>query len=139
MNSAKTLGILLVALCLSACPANIGRSAPLGTAFTYQGQLIDANTAANGVYDFYFWLYDDPSIFGNPVGTIIIAEDLEVLDGHFAVELDFGDEVFDGNACWLEIGVRPGDSNDVNDFVTLSPRQHVTPVPYALYAKSATP
>ena len=69
MERANTLTILAAALCLSVCPANIGRAAPLGTAFTYQGQLIDADTAANGLYDFYFWLYDDPSIFGSPLGN----------------------------------------------------------------------
>ncbi|MHC4475122.1 MAG: autotransporter outer membrane beta-barrel domain-containing protein, partial [Planctomycetota bacterium] len=47
----------------------------------------------------------------------------------------FGSSVFDGNAVWLEIGVRPGDMNDPNVYTTLSPRQEVTPVPYALQTR----
>jgi hypothetical protein len=49
------------------------------------------------------------------------------------VTLDFG-AVFDGNARWLEIGVR---TNGAGVFSTLSPRQPITPTPYALYAPSA--
>jgi hypothetical protein len=43
--------------------------------------------------------------------------------------------VFDGNAVWLEIGVRPGELNDSNAYTTLSPRQEVTPTPYALQTR----
>lgn len=35
----------------------------------------------------------------------------------------------------MDISVRSGDSNDPNAFVTLSPRQEVTPVPYALQTR----
>jgi hypothetical protein len=49
--------------------------------------------------------------------------------------LDFGSNVFNGNAKWLEISVRPGDSNDVNDYVTLNPRQEVTSTPYSLHTR----
>jgi hypothetical protein len=53
------------------------------------------------------------------------------------VELNFGGGVFDGAARWLDIGVRPGNSNDANDFVTLVPRQNLTPTPNAIYAQEA--
>ena len=33
-------------------------AAPMGTAFTYQGQLMDKNKPADGSYDFQFNLYD---------------------------------------------------------------------------------
>ncbi len=49
--------------------------------------------------------------------------------------MDFGSEVFDGNARWLEVGVRPGDLNDSNAYTTLTPRQQVTPTPYALHTR----
>ena len=53
------------------------------------------------------------------------------------MELDFGSDVFDGDARWLEIGVRPGDQNDPNIYTILSPRQKITPTPYAIYAQTA--
>ena len=110
----------------------------MGTAFSYQSRLMDANKPADGEYDFQFKLFDDANVTdGNQVGSDVNMPDVDVVDGHFTVELDFGSDVFDGDARWLEVVVRPGDSNDVNDFVTLSPRQEVTPTPYAFYAKSA--
>jgi hypothetical protein len=113
-------------------------SATVGTGFTYQGRLIDDNEVADGLYDFEFALYDYP-IDGNQIGTgTIDINDLDVIDGYFTVELNFGGGVFfDGAARWLDIGVRPGNSNDANDFVTLVPRQNLTPTPNAIYAQEA--
>ena len=108
----------------------------LGTAFTYQGRLMDANKPADGLYDFKFKLYDNPdTIFAMQQGSTIDINNLDVIDGYFTVELDFAGDVFDGDSRWLDIGVRPGDSNDPNAFVTLSTRQELTPVPYALQTR----
>ncbi|MFA5240303.1 MAG: tail fiber domain-containing protein [Phycisphaerae bacterium] len=113
-------------------------SGAMSTTFTYQGSLSDANSPANGLYDFQFKLYDGPDpMLGIQQEDTINLDEIDVLDGQFTVELDFGSDVFDGNAIWLEIGVRPGDQNDPNVYTTLSPRQEVTPTPYALYAKTA--
>jgi len=138
MKSIKMSAILVLALGLVVCPAKVSEAASMGTAFTYQGRLIDANSTADGLYDFQFKLFDDPNVIvGTQVGSTIDINELDVIDGYFTVELDFGSSVFDGNSAWLEIDVRPDDSNDPNDFVTLSPRQEVTPTPYAIYAKTA--
>jgi hypothetical protein len=107
----------------------------MGTAFTYQGRLIDVNEAADGVYDFNFGLYDSASD-GNKVGSDVDVGDVDVIEGYFTVALDFGSNVFDGNERWLEIGVRPGWMNDPNVYTELTPRQEVAPAPYALYAKT---
>jgi len=109
--------------------------AEMGTAFTYQGRLLDANDVANGLYDFEFELYDAPSD-GNQLGSTIDINDLDVIDGYFTVELDYG-SVYDGNGVWLEIGVRAGELEDPNVYTTLSPRQRTTPTPYAIYAQEA--
>jgi hypothetical protein len=60
-----------------------------------------------------------------------------VANGLFTISnLDFGANAFDGNARWLEIAVRcPAGSGS---YTTLSPRQALTPAPYALYARTAT-
>jgi hypothetical protein len=98
---------------------------------------MDANSAADGEYDFEFKLFDDANTTtGVQQGNAINGEDVDVIDGYFTVELDFGAGVFDGDAVWLETAVRPSDSNDPNAFVTLSPRQEIGPTPYALYAAS---
>ncbi len=108
--------------------------APMGTAITYQGRLVDSNSPANGLYDFEFKLYCVPN-GGIQEGNTIDINDLDVIDGYFTAELDFGSSVFNGDTRWLGIGVRPGDSNDA--FITLSPRQEVKPTPYTLYAENA--
>ena len=105
----------------------------MGTAFTYQGRLIDANSAADGPYDLQFKLYNN-ILAGIQQGTTIEADDVDVIDGYFTVELDFGSDAFDGFARWLEIGVRPGELEDPNEYTTLSPRKEVTPTPYAIYS-----
>ncbi|MDH4238508.1 MAG: hypothetical protein OEW48_02990 [Phycisphaerae bacterium] len=139
MERKKTSKIKVVALGLIVCIVASARAVPVGTAWTYQGRLIDANSVADGLYDFEFRLYDDPNIiYGNQVGCDVNVADVDVIDGYFTVELDFNDaKVFNGEARWLEIVVRVGDSNNPKDFVTLSPRHEVTPIPYALYAKGA--
>jgi hypothetical protein len=134
MKNAKMSAILFVALTLIVCRATVSSAVPMGTAWTYQGRLIDANYPADGLYDFEFKLFDDPCL-GTQQGGAIEVNDLDVVDGYFTVELDFGGGVFEGDARWLEIGVRPGEG--VNLFDTLWPRQPVTPTAYALYAESA--
>jgi len=105
----------------------------MGKAFTYQGRLMDANSAADGLYDFQFKLYDAPDEDGIQLDGDVNKPDVDVIDGYFTVELDFGSDVFDGNSVWLEIGVRPGDVNDA--YTVLYPRREVTPTPYALQTR----
>ena len=61
-----------------------------------------------------------------------------VLGGVFSVALDFGAGAFGaGEARWLEIEVRA--AAGAGAYETLSPRQSVDAVPYALHALSGTP
>jgi hypothetical protein len=134
----RTTGtILVMVLGLLVMPVRFAEAGPMETAFTYQGHLYDANYVADGLYDFAFKLYDANS-GGSKIGTDVNVGDVDVIDGYFTVELDFNDaNAFNGDARWLEIGVRQGDMNDPNVYTTLSPRQEVTPAPYALYAKNS--
>ncbi len=56
-----------------------------------------------------------------------------------AVTLDFGPGIFNGTAngsnYWLDIGVR---AIGVTNFTALAPRQPILPVPYAIFATSAS-
>jgi formylglycine-generating enzyme required for sulfatase activity len=104
-----------------------------GTAFTYQGRLTDGVNPASGTYDFQFALYDSAGgagTVGSPVPKLAVG----VTNGLFTVALDFGDGLFTGAARWLEIAAK---TNAASVYVTLSPRQPLTPTPYALYAPAA--
>src|SRR5262245_11395243 len=114
-------------VCLA--PAGAG---PLGTAFTYQGRLEDGGGPANGLYDLELKLFDVESL-GIPVAPSDTHEDVEVANGLFVVDVDFG-AAFHGAELYLEIGVRPGASTGA--FTPLAPRQRIPAVPYALYALS---
>jgi hypothetical protein len=133
MRSAKNL--VIVAVGLMVYLTLVGKAAPTGTTWIYQGRLMDSNNPADGEYDFQFKLYNEPNGTGVYIPQLNIINDIDVIDGYFTVELDFGSSVFNGDAKWLEVSVRPGDSNDVNDYVTLSPRQEVSPTPYALHTR----
>ncbi len=136
MKTVKILTILLLALGLMFLQAEVSNAEPMGTAWTYQGRLLDANGPSDGMYDFQFKLYDNANVIdGNQVGADVNVPDVDVIDGYFTVVLEFGCDVFNGDARWLEIEVRQADSNDPNDFITLSPRQEVTPTPYALQTR----
>jgi len=128
------LVISLLALGLMIAFVTVSKSAPMGTAWTYQGRLMDVNGPADGKYDFEFRLFQDPVLNSFQVGPTIDINDLDVIDGYFTVLLDFGNKAFTGDARWLQIGVRPGDSED--RVTILSPRHEVTPTPYAIYAEN---
>jgi hypothetical protein len=103
-----------------------------GTVFTYQGQLTDGGLPANGTnYGMVFYVYDAPSN-GTQLGNFGIAS-LAVSNGLFTVPLDFGTNVFTGPPRWLEITVQKNGGG----FTTLSPRQQLTPAPYAIFAGQA--
>jgi pectin methylesterase-like acyl-CoA thioesterase len=104
--------------------------AAITTAFTYQGQLSDGGSPANGSYDFLFSLYDE-EISGAQVGETI-TQTISVSEGLFTTMLDFGN-VFNGDARYLEIAVQFSGGG----YTTLDPRQALTAVPYASYAASS--
>lgn len=100
---------------------------------TYQGNLSDGGSPANGYYDLSFELFDAPSN-GVSVVSAIVSNAVLVTEGYFTVMLDFGAGVFDGSDLWLEIGAT---TNGGGVFTTLSPRQQVTAAPYAIKAGNA--
>ena len=123
----------LALLALSTLNPQLSTVLAQGTAFSYQGRLNAGGVPANGSYDLKFTVYDALAD-GNAVGGPLTNSEAGLTNGLFTVALDFG-SVFDGNARWLEIGVRTNGA--AVDFTTLSPRQPLTPAPYALYAPSA--
>lgn len=114
----------------------LGAAYAQGTAFTYQGRLTDSDNPADGVFDMQFKLFDTPTTgTGAPQGSTITNPTVQVTNGVFAVELDFGAGVFTGAARFLEIGIRPAGSAD--PYTVLSPRQALTSAPYAIRSNVA--
>jgi hypothetical protein len=117
------------------------------TAFTYQGQLADGGTNANGTYTLIFALYGaatNSNFFTNEpdpsqIGSFVTNTDT-LKNGLFTETLDFGPNAFNGTACWLEITVQYGtNAENLGPLVseTLTPRVRVLPAPYAIFANTA--
>ena len=105
-----------------------------GTAFTYQGKLNDGGSPASGSYDLTF------TLFATNTGGVILAGPVTngatiVSNGLFTTLVNLGPGAFTGGSNWLEIAVR---TNGASSFRTLTPRQQVTPTPYAIMAENVT-
>lgn len=123
--------------CAVFCSTLIALSAsaqtPLGTAFSYQGELSDSGSSANGLHDLRFQLFTAAN-GGTQIGATVCLDGVNVVDGLFTAPLDFG-PVFDGDQRFLQVFVR-ADSISGNCgsgvYTVLSPRQPLTAAPYAL-------
>ena len=130
----KLILTILIVLILIFTTAAVVSADPLSTSeFTYQGQLSYMSELADGSFDFQFSLYSASS-GGTQIGSTNSLSGVTVSEGLFTVQLDFGSSAFDGNARWLEIGVRPSGGGA---YTTLAPRQEITPTPYAVFSGSA--
>jgi hypothetical protein len=109
-----------------------GRAAPFGTEFTYQGRLDGTNGTANGRYDFTFGLHLAAS--GGTAIVTVTNGNVGVSNGLFTTAVDFGGGIYNGNAYWIQLGVR---TNGSGTFTALSPRQPLTPTPNAQFAALA--
>jgi len=121
------LNVWLAILFLLGC--SLHSSDAQGTAFTYQGRLNDGGGLANGTYDLRFSIYDAVTN-GNQAAVSVTNLNVAVKQGFFSAILDFG-SVFSGSNYWLEIAAR---TNQATTFITLNPRQAITPAPYAITA-----
>lgn len=110
--------------------ANPATTAPLGSAFTYQGDLRDGGTAVTGLYDLELRLFDAPTN-GVEVAPFVSAPAVPVADGRFTVAPDFGASVFNGNERWLQLAVRPAGNGA---YTILLPRQLLRVAPEAQHA-----
>ena len=137
-------GLWIAALLIAAAAGGVvygkgqaaGRAAalaasPLGSAFTYQGQLKRDGNPVDGVAcDFQFTLWDAES--GGMQKGSDAKPGVEVNDGLFTVSLDFGSAAFNGDERWLEISVQCPDDAVPEDLG----RQELTAAPYALHSLS---
>lgn len=126
--SAKMLKLSLLAVVFVALPVQAQT-----TAFNFQGRLSNLGLPVNGQHDLRF------SVYGSQAGADLVSGPITVSpvvvkNGIFNCRLDFGEQVFNGSARWLDISVRP---TGTATFTNLSPRVELTSAPYAVRAKEA--
>jgi hypothetical protein len=127
--------IICWSLCVLAVLCAVETSRAQGTAFMYQGRLNDGGSPATGNYDLRFQVYDAVTN-GNAITVPLTNSATAVNNGLFTTTLDFGAGIFTGTNYWLQIGVQT--NGLTNAFITLFPRQPVLPVPYAIFANTAS-
>lgn len=128
MRNAIKSGLCTASLLLFMAHVAHGQT-PLGTEFTFQGQLSSSGTTAIGNADFRCGLFDALQ-GGAQIGTTLSHDNVALINGLFTLSLDFGASAFNGEARWLEISVRmPAGSGG---FTTLAPRQALSAVPFSL-------
>jgi len=126
----KTLCAVAASILISAAAMDACALAPTqSTSFTYQGQLNAGGTLPTGVYQFTFTLYDSATGGASVVGTSPIHLPIQVLNGLFTADLDFG-QTFNGTQYWLEVQVGTTVANEE----ILAARQPINVVPVAQYA-----
>ncbi len=132
-NQTRNLSVALALLALSTLNSQLSTGFGQGTAFTYQGQLQNDGSPADGSYDMVFTLFAT-NIAGVSIAGPVTNAATAVSDGFFTTTIDFGPGAWDGQTNWLEIAVS---TNGANAFSTLAPREQIMPVPYAIFANTA--
>ena len=105
MTRKRTQILITIIIATAASMLLVCGGEPLGTGFTYQGQLSADGEVTDGSYDFEFSLCDAASS-GTVLGDVLEFRAVEVVGGRFTVVLDFGEDLFRSDARWLEIAVR---------------------------------
>jgi len=126
-----------LAAVLFCCASHDAFAAPFAaqsSAFTYQGRLNASGSLANGTYQFTFTLYDAETGGAVVVGALPIQQSIQVIDGLFTTDLDFG-AVFNGTQYWLEIKVGTTIANEE----ALAGRQPIAATPVAQYSLNPGP
>jgi hypothetical protein len=101
----------------------------LASTFTYQGYIEQNAIPVTGNCDFQFSLFDTPAA-GAQVGSTLTRTNVPVSGGIFNVALNFGLAALTGQDRYLAVGARcPAGAGA---YTALTPRQPLTPVPYAI-------
>jgi hypothetical protein len=106
-------------------------AAPLTSAFTFQGQIQKGGRPVSGSADFRCSLWDAAS-GGTRIGPILTNAAATVVNGLFALQLDFGVDALSGDARWLQVEVRYPAGGGA--YMTLGPRQPLTAAPYSSHS-----
>lgn len=109
---------------------------PATAAMTYQGVLSSGGTPINGDANVRFTLCDNATVESSiaAVAPAITSNFTDIQNGMITATLDFGGVVDTLQALWLIIEV---ESPPGSGYVTLAPRQAISPAPQARAAKTA--
>lgn len=108
--------------------AGVVEGAPTDHAFTFQGFVEHDGSPYSGSANFEFRLFDEASDETQQGSTI--TQLLDVEDGRFSTELDFGVQHYvEAEERFLQIAI---DISGGTEFETLDPRQRIAPTPVAL-------
>lgn len=129
----RLLGCLLGALILSSAATESSFGQAVTTAFTYQGVLKNSGAPLNGTVDLRFSLWT-AAAGGSQIGSSLAVNAASITDGLVTASLDFGVSAFAGSQRFLQIEVDTTPGGGAGPFVTLTPRQPLTAVPYAMFA-----
>src|SRR5450755_2145488 len=126
----KQLCAVVASILLTAASMDVSALLPpQTTAFSYEGQLNAGGTLPTGLYQFTFTLYNAASGGAVVTGTLPIQQPIQVINGLFTTDLDFG-QIFNGTQYWLDIQVGTTLANEE----TLVARQPINAVPVAQWA-----
>ena len=102
---------------------------PVGTAFSYQGQIKKDNALYSGECDMTFQLWDGDEGSGGVMLNAITLTPVNVISGLFSVDLDFGSEFFTGEYRSIVPGFRCPAGIGITYYLQ---SQSIRAVPYAL-------
>ncbi len=114
---------VVAGLLIAAGVATSAIAAP-DTTFTYQGKLLNAGNPVNGVVaaQFTLWTAANGGVqVAGPVGG-----NVNVVDGVFTHDVDFGADDFNGAERWIQVSINGN---------TLNPRQQIRRTPYAMQTR----
>jgi hypothetical protein len=130
---------LLGALFLAFLVPAVAVAVPLGSSFTYQGDLSQSGIPVTGTVHLRFSLWDAagtgvPPTGGTQIGSSQIVSNVTVDGGLFTAQVnaggEFGATAFNGQARWLQIEVCT--DGTCASATVLGPRQAMTGTPYSL-------
>ncbi len=133
MKHKRIILVVVLAFCVTLAgtvAAQSGKPSAVAAAitikFTHQGQLRRNGALFTGTCDMQFSLWDDATA-GTQKATYTPPSQVNVVDGVFTVEVDFGQQ-FQGDARWIQTSVKCADDVDYTDL----PRVALNPTPYAI-------
>ncbi len=113
-----------LSICFALALLTTVAAAQTDTTFTFQGELTQHGTPANGAFNITLTLWDAAS-GGTQIGTADVNVGVPVVDGKFTVDVDFGATPFE-DSRWLNI---------VLNGIALTPRTPITRAPYAIQTR----
>jgi len=128
----------LIVLALAGLALGVSAPAAPAASFTYQGELSENGQPAVGEYDLRFDIYTDAQ--GDIMLVRTYVDDQALTDGRFSALVEAGG-VLQVPDRWIAVAVRPGSvpnsDRSEQSYTALSPRQLLTPAPYAVTALDA--